>query len=66
MTTRIPIEPYWENAALWFLNNRGDSITEYHKWLGEQGIIGLPRPTYTPYLEFEDPCLATIFMLKWL
>ena len=57
------LEPLDWNSTL---EDQGPSIIEYHKWLGEQGVVGLPRSTYTPYLEFEDPHLATIFMLKWL
>jgi hypothetical protein len=62
---KIPIEPYWANAAIWYVANTEGDLEEFHDWLKDQGVIGLPRTEYTPYVEFINPYQALIFRMKW-
>jgi hypothetical protein len=63
---KLPLEPYWVNAAMWFVDNRpSDSILQFHSWLRNQGVINLPREQFTPYIEFDSALAATLFAVKW-
>ena len=66
MVIRLPLEPYWHNAATWWIENTEGNLTEYYQWIAEQGVIGLPRKEFTDYLEFANPYQALIFRMKWL
>ena len=61
----LPIEPYWANATTWYIQHTPGTIEEFHAWLSGQGVIGLPRKTFTPYLEFDNEYDAIIFRIKW-
>ena len=61
----LPIEPYWANATTWYIQNTAGTIKEFHAWLEYQGVIGLPRGVFTPYLEFTNEYDAIIFRIKW-
>jgi hypothetical protein len=62
---KLPIDPYWENAINWFVEHKQGGIRDFHRWLAEQGVVGLPRNEFTPYLEFINPYQAIIFRIKW-
>ena len=62
---RLPIEPYWANAALWWLENRNSNNEEFRYWLYTQGVFPVKRKSFYPWIEFEDPELATMFQLRW-
>ena len=61
----LPIEPYWANATTWYIQHTPGTIEEFHAWLSGQGVIGLPREVFTPYLEFDNEYDAIIFRIKW-
>ena len=62
---KLPIEPYWVNAALWWLENRNSNSEEFRYWLYTQGVFPVKRRSFYPWIEFEDPELATMFQLRW-
>jgi hypothetical protein len=62
---RLPIEPYWANAALWWLENRNSNNEEFRYWLYTQGVFPVQRQSFYPWIEFEDPEQATMFQLRW-
>ena len=62
---RLPIEPYWVNAAEWWLENRNSNSEEFRYWLYTQGVFPVRRTSFYPWIEFEDPELATMFQLRW-
>ena len=62
---RLPIEPYWANAALWWLENRNSNTEEFNYWLYTQGVFPVKRKSFYPWIEFEDPEQATMFQLRW-
>jgi hypothetical protein len=62
---KLPIDPYWENAITWFSEHKHGGIRDFHRWMAEQGVVGLPRNDFTPYLEFINPYQALIFRMKW-
>jgi hypothetical protein len=62
---QVPITPYWENAAQWWISTGQGNIDQFYQWLENQGVVGLPRAEYTPYLEFMNPYQAVIFRSKW-
>lgn len=61
----LPIEPYWANATTWYIQHTSGTVEEFHAWLSGQGVIGLPREVFTPYLEFDNEYDAIIFRIKW-
>ena len=61
----LPIEPYWANATTWYIQHNEGTIEQFHAWLKYQGVIGLPREVFTPYLEFNNEYDAIIFRIKW-
>ena len=63
--TRLPIEPYWVNAAEWWLANRNSNNEEFRFWLYTQGVYPVVRKTFYPWIEFEDPEQALLFQLRW-
>jgi hypothetical protein len=62
---QVPIDPYWKHAAEWWIENNRGNIRDFHVWLGDQGVLGLPRKEFTPYLEFDTDYEAVIFRTKW-
>jgi hypothetical protein len=62
---QLPVEPYYINAANWWLNNRNNNNLQFQSWLESQGIIVKERKEYYPWLDFENPLLATLFRIKW-
>jgi len=63
---KLDIEPYWVNAAKWYINNRGiSSINDFHNWLRNQGVINLPRKELTLYIEFSSIYELVLFQIKW-
>jgi hypothetical protein len=63
--TRLPIEPYWVNAAEWWLANHNSNTEEFRFWLYTQGVFPVRRRSFYPWIEFEDPEQALMFQLKW-
>jgi hypothetical protein len=63
--TRLPIEPYWVNAAEWWLENHNNNNEEFRFWLYTQGVFPAVRKTFYPWIEFEDPEQALMFQLRW-
>ena len=63
--TRLPIEPYWVNAAEWWLANRNSDYDEFNFWLYSQGVFAVKRKSFYPWIEFENPEDAIIFQLRW-
>lgn len=61
----IPVEPYYVNAATWWLQNKNNNNDEFKAWLQDQGVIIKDRDSYYPWLDFESPLLATLFRIKW-
>jgi hypothetical protein len=62
---RLPVDPYYFNAATWWLKNRNDDSEEFKAWLKEQGTEIQEHDSYYPWLDFESPLLATLFRIKW-
>lgn len=71
---RVPIDPYWINAVFWYVDNcidvtlnrtQHEELIEYEKWFERQGAEIIRNGDYYPWLHFNDPILATAFMLKW-
>lgn len=62
---QVPLEPYWVNAANWFIDKYGVDQQEYHRWLANQGVVGSQVLTYTDHLKFIDPDQALLFRLRW-
>jgi hypothetical protein len=62
---KLPIEPYWANAAVWWLENHNSNTEEFRYWLYTQGVFPVQRKSFYPWIEFEDPELATMFQLRW-
>lgn len=63
--TRLPIEPYWANAAFWWLENRNCNNAEFNQWLYKQGVIPMQHEQFHPWIYFEKPEDALIFQLRW-
>lgn len=63
--TRLPIEPYWVNAATWWLANCNSDNTEFNRWLFTQGVFPINRQSFYPWIEFENPEDAIMFQLRW-
>ena len=63
--TKLPVEPYWVNAANWWLKNHNDNNHEFNLWLREQGVHVVKRDKFYPWIEFHEPVHAVIFQLKW-
>lgn len=63
--TRLPIEPYWVNAATWWLDNCNSDNTEFNRWLFAQGVFPINRQSFYPWIEFENPEDAIMFQLRW-
>lgn len=61
----IPIDPYYVNAATWWLQNKNNNNDEFKAWLQDQGVTIKDRDSYYPWLDFESPLLATLFRIKW-
>lgn len=62
---QLPVEPYYVNAATWWLQNKNSNISEFNSWLEGQGVIIKNRDSYYPWLDFESPLSATLFRIKW-
>jgi len=65
VSVEVDVDPYWVNAANWWLNNRNNDVIEFNDWLAEQGVIIIERKQFTPYIEFDCPLSATLFKIKW-
>jgi hypothetical protein len=63
--TQLPIEPYWVNAAEWWLANHNSDNEDFNYWLHTQGVFTVKRKSFYPWIEFENPEDALIFQLKW-
>lgn len=63
--TRLPIEPYWVNAAEWWIENHNSNTEEFGYWLYTQGVSPVMRKSFFPWIEFEHANQALIFQLKW-
>lgn len=63
---QVPLEPYWVNAANWFIERYGSDQRAFICWLTDQGVQGLPMVTeYTDHLKFIDANQALLFRLRW-
>ena len=62
---RLPVEPYYVNAATWWLENRNNDNEEFKAWLHSQGTIVEEHDSYYPWLEFSNPLLVTLFKIRW-
>ena len=65
VVTRLPIDPYWINAAQWWLANHNYNNEEFCCWLKEQGVVIVKRYHFYPWLDFHDYEAALIFQLRW-
>ena len=63
--TRLPIEPYWVNAAEWWLANCNSDNEAFCYWLYTQGVFPAKRHSFYPWVEFENPEDAVVFQLRW-
>jgi hypothetical protein len=63
--TRLPIEPYWVNAATWWLENCNTNNDEFCYWLFTQGVFPVKRKSFYPWIEFGCAEDATMFQLRW-
>lgn len=63
--TQLPIEPYWVNAAEWWLANRNTDNNEFNCWLYSQGLFAVHRESFYPWIEFSNPKQALLFQLRW-
>jgi len=61
----VLVEPYWVNAAEWWLKYRNDNQTQFNVWLSKQGVLVKYRKEYTPYIEFSSEVQAKVFQAKW-
>ena len=62
---KLPVEPYYVNAATWWLENKNHDNEEFKAWLKEQGIVIQEHDSYYPWLDFENPLAATLFRIMW-
>lgn len=63
--TQLPVEPYWKNAARWWLKNYNEEIGRYNIWLRDQGVNIVNRPVFYPWIDFESEYDALVFALRW-
>lgn len=62
---RLPVDPYYVNAANWWLENNNSDNDQFKAWLGGQGTIIEEHDTYYPWLDFESGLLMVLFRMKW-
>lgn len=65
---QLPVEPYWVNAARWWIDNHPGGPGEYSSflaWLTEQGVSVVKRDSYYPWIDFHSAEHAVIFQLRW-
>ena len=62
---KIPVDPYYVNAATWWLENNNHDNEEFKAWLKEQGTVIQEHDSYYPWLDFESPLAATLFRIMW-
>ena len=62
---KLPVDPYYVNAATWWLENRNHDIEEFNAWMKEQGTEIQKHDSYYPWLDFESPLAATLFRIMW-
>jgi hypothetical protein len=65
VVTRLPIEPYWVNAAEWWIKHHDCNNDKFNYWLYTQGVFPVKRRSFYSWIEFEDPEQALMFQLKW-
>lgn len=65
VVTRLPNDPYWFNAAMWWMTNCNCNNEEFCGWLSEQGVIIMKRHHFYPWLDFNDRDAALLFQLRW-
>lgn len=62
---RLPVDPYYVNAATWWLENKNHNNEKFKAWLKEQGTEIQEHDSYYPWLDFESPLSATLFRIMW-
>jgi len=62
---KLPVDPYYFNAANWWLQNRNHDNEEFKAWLKEQGCEIQKHDSYYPWLDFEYSFSMTLFRLRW-
>jgi len=62
---KLPVDPYYFNAATWWLENMNHDNEEFKAWLKEQGTEIQKHDSYYPWLEFEDSFMMTLFRIRW-
>jgi len=62
---KLPVDPYYFNAANWWLQNRNTNNGEFRAWLKEQGTEIQKHDSYYPWLDFEYSFAMTLFRLRW-
>ena len=62
---KLPVEPYYVNAATWWLENKNHDNEEFKAWLKEQGTEIQKHDSYYPWLDFEYSFSMTLFRLRW-
>jgi hypothetical protein len=62
---RLPVEPYYVNAATWWLENNNSNNDQFKAWLKSQGTIIEEHDSYYPWLDFESGLLMVLFRMKW-
>jgi hypothetical protein len=62
---RLPVDPYYINAATWWLENCNSNNDQFKVWLKSQGTIIKEHDSYYPWLDFESGLLMVLFRMKW-
>jgi hypothetical protein len=62
---KTPVDPYFVNAAMWWLDNKNSDLKQFRAWLEEQGTIIEDRSEFCPWLYFDSEVKAEIFKAKW-
>lgn len=62
---RLPVEPYYVNAANWWLENNNSNNDQFKVWLKSQGTVIEEHDSYYPWLDFEDPLEVQRFMIRF-
>jgi hypothetical protein len=62
---RLPVDPYYVNAATWWLENNNSNNDQFKVWMKSQGTVIEEHDSYYPWLDFESGLLMILFRMKW-
>jgi hypothetical protein len=62
---RLPVDPYYVNAATWWLENNNSNNDQFKVWMKSQGTVIEEHDSYYPWLDFESGLLMVLFRMKW-